>query len=198
MTNQGVERGILEDLPPVLQVVVLHAGIIRLDPFRSHGCRRPAIVGPDLETIANPLPGAGHDASAIEQDRDHQAGRARTIAAWRGRETRWASCPCGSRPSHPSFPSCVLRSRLPAREHRPRQIENDPHRRNYRPSRRRPIEDNPAKSTADAVQLSSLPILSGLLRSDVLPLLGHRALHERHQRNTSARARTPKSQKSSK
>ncbi len=27
--NQGVERGIPEDLPPVLQVVVLHAGIVR-------------------------------------------------------------------------------------------------------------------------------------------------------------------------
>ena len=57
--NQGVERGIPEDLPPVLQVVVLHAGIIRLDPFRSHGCRRPAVIGPNLETIMNPLPRAG-------------------------------------------------------------------------------------------------------------------------------------------
>ena len=34
--NQGVECGISEDLPPVFDVVVLHAGIVGLDPFRSH------------------------------------------------------------------------------------------------------------------------------------------------------------------
>ena len=56
-------------------VAVLDAGILRLDPFRGHGRRRPAVVGPDLEAVVNPLPGAGRDASAIEQDRDDQAGQ---------------------------------------------------------------------------------------------------------------------------
>ena len=105
--DQGVERGILEDLPPVLQVVVLHAGIIRLDPFRSHGCRRLAIVGPDLETIVNPLPGAGHDASAIEQDRDRQAGQRGPSPMARSRNSV-GIMPAWKSPGHPSFPPCVF------------------------------------------------------------------------------------------
>ena len=132
--NQGVERGIPEDLPPVLQMVVLDAGIIRLDPFRSHGCRRPAVVGPDLEAIVNPLPGAGHDASAIEQDRDHKAGQRRPAPMASSRNST-SIMPAWKSRGHPSFPSCSFRSRLPARERRPRQIENDPHKRNYRQAR---------------------------------------------------------------
>ena len=86
--DQGVERRILEDLPPVLQVVILDAGIIRLDPFRSHGPRRPGVVGPDLEAIVNPLPGAGRDAaSAVEQDHADQGGQ-REPAARRGTAIR--------------------------------------------------------------------------------------------------------------
>ena len=41
-------------------------------------------------------------------------------------------------------------------------------------------------------------IQCGLLRPDVLALLGHRALHEENQRDQSQSARTAKSQKSSK
>ena len=104
--DQGVERGIAEDLPPVLQVVVLHAGIVRLDPFRGHGRRRPAVVGPDLETVVNPLPGAGRDAAAIEQDRDHQAGQRGPSPTARSRNSV-GIMPVWKSPGHPSFPSCV-------------------------------------------------------------------------------------------
>ena len=72
--DQGVERGIVEYAPPVLQVAVLDVGIVRLDPFLGHRRRRPAIVGPDLEAVANLFHGAGRDAAAREQNRANAAG----------------------------------------------------------------------------------------------------------------------------
>ena len=41
------------------------------------------------------------------------------------------------------------------------------------------------KVKLDAAKLSSSPILSGLLPSDVLPGLGHRALHQEHEEHES-------------
>src|SRR5262249_12119438 len=54
--NEGVEDGILEDVPPVAvaQVMALDSGILGLDPFGGHGSRGTMIVGPDLETVLNP------------------------------------------------------------------------------------------------------------------------------------------------
>ena len=75
---------------------------------------------------------------------------------------------------------CV-RSRLSVREHLSRQIEHDPHRRNYRPVQRGRLRITRQKVKFDVAQLSSLPILSSLLPSDALPRLGHRALHQEHE-----------------
>ena len=70
---------------------------------------------------------------------------------------------------------------LPAQERHPRQIEHDPHRRNYRPDHCRRLSMTLQRASRHPIRPSSLPILLGLLRSDVFPLLGHRALHEEYE-----------------
>jgi hypothetical protein len=55
----------------------------------------------------NPLPGAGRDASAIEQDRDHQAGQRGPSPTAMSRNSV-SIMPVWKSPSHPSFPSSVF------------------------------------------------------------------------------------------
>src|SRR5262249_19618370 len=107
--NEGVEDGILEDVPPVAvaQVTALDPGILSLDPFGGHGCRRALIVGPDLEAMFNPGTGARGNAADRQQTREHTAGH-------RERSQQPASTtgvgivsPAGSL-SHGSFLPCSL------------------------------------------------------------------------------------------
>ena len=68
--DHRVEGRILENRPPILQVAVLDVRIVCGNPFVGDRCRRGAIVRPDLETIAYPLPWAGEDASAVQCQHD--------------------------------------------------------------------------------------------------------------------------------
>ena len=74
--NHGVEGWILKDAPPVgiLQVAALHVGIAGLDPVVGHGRRGPAIIGTDLEAVANVVQRTRADAAAMEQHGAGQSG----------------------------------------------------------------------------------------------------------------------------
>src|SRR5262249_34809926 len=68
-SDEGVERGVIEYAPPILQLAGLDAGIVRLDPLPGDRRRRLAVIGSDLEAVVDVLQRAGRDAAAVEQGR---------------------------------------------------------------------------------------------------------------------------------
>lgn len=68
--DQRVEGRILENRPPILQVAVMDFRVVCGNPFVGDGCRRGAIIRPDLEAVANPLPRTGGDATAVQCQRN--------------------------------------------------------------------------------------------------------------------------------
>src|SRR5262249_45521472 len=146
-----VKGGILEDVPPVTvaRVAALDPGVRRLDPFGGHGCRRAMIVGPDLETVADPLQGAGRDASAVEEDRADRAGQ-REPPQQGGARDSVSVMPRGDSPTHAS----PLPRKL-AQGSRPEsaafgKARHNPHRRKYRPDARGRMRNTRKKGTGMA------------------------------------------------
>ena len=119
-TNEGVEDGVLEDLPPVAVARrgALDSGVACLDPLRRHGRRRPAIIRPDLESVVNPLPEVVRDTPAREQSREHQAGQ--RDPSRQARSRMWASLKTvGESPLHGSSSIVQVRPLRPAKTLRP-------------------------------------------------------------------------------
>src|SRR5262249_33255903 len=149
--DEGVEGGVVEDPPPVAvgRRRALCAGVVRLDPRRRHGRRRPAVLGPDLEPVVGPLPEVVGDAPAWEQGGDRQAGQGGPAS--RAREG----------PVHGLGSLVTVHALSPARTLRPAD-RTPPAQSNLSAGSAPPSEKNPAGGAAEATALPSPPILCGL------------------------------------